>query len=232
MNKVRAVFGKELKELLKNRTTILICLVFAGFFAIVYSQQIVNARDSSISVDGTIFYLSLSIALFTAYIATGQIFMMEKRDGVIETLMCAPVTLRQIWLGKTLAGVVPSWLTAVFAALLLVSITGIQTGNVLIPEIPTLFHVIITVPVFVAAFTGLLGFGQLLLGMRENRLLNFVLFAPAFAVLYGSGMIISRGISISWIHTGIVFCGSLLLLILAIFLTGYLSRERIVTTIA
>jgi len=232
MHKVMAIFRKELQELMKNRTTILLSMVFTVFFTIIYSQQIVNAKDNSISIDGAIFYLSLSISLFTAYIGTGQIFMLEKRDGVIETLMCAPVTLRQIWLGKTLAGVVPAWLTAVFAALLLVSIPSIQTGNALIPEIPTLFHVVITVPVFIAAFTGLLGFGQLLLGMRENRLLNIVLFAPAFAVLYGSGMVISRGIAVSWIHTGMVFGGSLLLMGFAILLTGYLSRERIVTTIA
>lgn len=232
MNKVTVIYRKELKELLKNRTSVLLGLVFAGFFAILYSQQIINSKDGSININGTIFYLTLAIALFSAYMSTGQIFMLEKRDGVIETLMCAPVTLRQIWWGKTLAGAMLSWFTAIFTALLVFIIPVIQAKKIFIPEMPAFFHVLITVPLFVAAFTGLLGCGQLLLGMRENRLLNFVIFAPAFAVLYSSGLILSRGIVISWMYTGMVFGGSLLLLGLAIFLTGFLSRERIVTTIA
>ncbi len=232
MHKVIVVFRKELKELLANRTTILFNLVFAVVFAVIYSQQIVNAKAGNGSVDGAIFYLSLAIALFTAYMSTGQIFMLEKRDGVIETLMCAPVTLRQIWLGKTLAGLAPSWLTALLAALLLIIIPGVQTRHLITPDISTIFHIIFTVPVFIAAFTGLLGCGQLFLGMRENRLLNFVLFAPAFAVLYGSGFLLMKGINVSWIYTGLVFSGSLLLFGLAVLLAGFLSRERIVTTLA
>jgi len=232
MFKAIVVFRKELKELLANRTTLLLSLVFAVVFSVIYSQQIMNPNTGMISVDGAIFYLSLSLALFTAYMSTGQIFMLEKRDAVIETLMCAPVTLRQIWLGKTLAGVVPSWLSAILTALLLVTIPGIRTGRFVIPDISIIFHVLITVPVFVAAFTGLLGCGQLFLGMRENRILNFVLFAPAFAVLYGSGLMLTKGIMVSWIYTGMVFSGSLLLFGLAVLLAGFLSRERIVTTLA
>ncbi len=232
MSKTLIVARKEIKEILRNRTTLLLGLAFAAFFSITYSQSIVSAEGGNISIDGSIFFLSLAIAIFMAYVSTGQVFLLEKRDGVIETLMCAPVSLRQIWAGKTIAGVVPSWLVAIFATLLLLTITSIRTGAALIPGAATTIHVLFTVPVFVAAFTSLVGFVQLLLGMRENRLLNFLLFVPAFAALYGSGFAVALGLNISWEYVAIPLGGSLVLLGIAAYLTRYLSRERIVTTIA
>lgn len=234
MSKTLVIARKEIKEILKNRTTLLLGLGFAIFFSITYSQGIISrgGNGTAISLDGSIFYLSLSIALFMAYVSTSQIFLLEKRDGVIETLMCAPISLRQIWLGKTLAGVVPAYLVSIIAALLLATISSFRTGALLVPGAAAVVHVLFAVPVFIAAFTGLVGFGQLLLGMRENRLLNFLIFVPAFAALYGSGYAIAMGVTISWQYVAILFTASLALLSTATYLTRYLSRERIVTTIA
>lgn len=231
MDKTLVVAHKEIKEILRNRTTLLMGLAFAAFFSLMYSLNVVKAEDGT-SLDGATFYLSLSIAIFMAYVSAGQIFLLEKRDGVIETLMCAPLNLRQIWIGKTLAGVVFSWLVSIFAVLLLIIITGIQKGTFLLPGAAAVVHVLITVPTFIAAFVGLVGFGQILLGMRENRLLNFLLFVPAFGALYGSGFAVARGITVSWQHEAILFGGSLLLLGIAVYLSKFLNRERIVTTIA
>lgn len=230
MNKILIVARKEIKELMRSRTTLILGLAFAAFFSITYSQGI--SRTGAISLDSTVFYLSLSIAIFMAYISTGQLFLLEKRDGVIETLMCAPLSLRQIWAGKTAAGVVPSCIISLFSIMLLITLSSIQSGTVLIPGAAIIFHVLITVPTFIAAFTGLVGFGQLLLGMRENRLLNFLLFVPAFGALYGSGFAVATGIIISWQYVAILFGFSLVLLGTATYLTRHLSRERITTTIA
>jgi ABC-2 type transport system permease protein len=234
MSKTLVVARKEIKEILTSRTTLLLGLGFAIFFSITYSQGVIGkgGNGPAISLDGSIFYLSLAIALFMAYVATGQIFLTEKRDGVIETLMCAPLDLRQIWFGKTLAGVVPAYLVSILAALLLVTISSFRSGTALVPGMATVVHVLFDVPVFIAAFTGLVGFGQLLLGMRENRILNLILFAPAFAALYGSGYAVASGFTVSWQHVAVVLAGSLVLLGVATYLTRYLNRERIVTTIA
>ncbi len=231
MGKMLIVAKKEIKEILRNKTTIIMGLAFAIFFSLMYSLNVSKAEDVT-SLDGAAFYLSLSIAIFMAYVSTGQIFLLEKRDGVIETLMCAPVSLRQIWIGKAVAGVVPSWMVSIFATLLLIIITGTQTRTVLLPEPAIIVHVLVAVPTFIAAFVGLVGFGQILLGMRENRLLNFFLFVPAFGALYGSGFAVARGLVVSWQHVAILFGGSLLLLGAAVLLSRFLSRERIVTTIA
>jgi ABC-2 type transport system permease protein len=229
MAKVLIIARKEIKEVFKTRSTIILGLVFAGFFAFMYSQNVVS--NGGTAINGAIFFLSLSIAIFTAYTTTAQIFLLEKREGVIETLMCAPVSLRQIWAGKTVAGVVPSWLVSLFAAIMVMVISGIKSKTLLIPDIAVIVNVLVVVPVFISAFVGLVGFGQLLLGMKENRLLSFIIFMPAFAALYGSGFAIASNLDVSWLHVGIVLCIALALLGLGTWLTGFLNRERIVTTI-
>jgi ABC-2 type transport system permease protein len=110
-------------------------------------------------------------------------------------------------------------------------ITSIQLNTFLLFEPVILVHVLLAVPAFIAAFVGLVGFGQLILGMRENRLLNFLIFVPAFAALYGSGLAVTRGLTVSWQYVGILLAASVLLIGLAAYLTRYLNRERIVTTI-
>lgn len=87
------------------------------------------------------------------------------------------------------------------------------------------------VPALIAAFTGLLGFIQFRLGMRESRILNFVIFAPLFAGLYGAGYVMGGSFTVSWIQVGFLFGGSVILLAVSAYLTRRLSKERIVTTI-
>ena len=232
MRKTLVITQKEARELFRNRSVMLIGLAFVIFFSISYSLGITRSEaGTTMTLDGTLFYLSLSIALFMAYVSTAQLFLIEKREAVIETLMCAPVSLRQIWLGKALSGVIPSWLMSVSAVVLTLVVSSILSGALLLPDIAIVIHVIIVVPTFIAAFIGLVGFGQLLLGMRENRILNFVLFVPAFAALYGSGYAIASGITASWQYMAILFAASLIVLGISSYLTRYLSRERIVTTI-
>ena len=166
-----------------------------------------------------------------AYMSTGQIFLREKADRVIETLMCAPVNLRQIWLGKVLGATAVAYSLSFFTALVIIVIVNILSESILLPGAPILFHILLVVPTFIAALAGLLGFVQFLLGMRENRILNFVIFVPAFAALYGSGYMTSSSLAISWTYVGILFGISALLLAVTAYLTKRLSRERIVTTI-
>jgi len=152
-------------------------------------------------------------------------------DRVIETLMCAPLNLRQIWLGKVLAVTTLAYLLSLLTALVIVIISNILSESLLLPSVPILFHVLLVVLMFVAALAGLLGFVQFLLGMRENRILGFIIFIPAFTALYGSVYMIGTSFAISWTHVGILFGISALLLAVTAYLTRRLSKERIVTTI-
>ncbi len=229
MNKIFIIAGKEIKELLTTRTILVMSILFPVIFGI--SGGAFGGQRTAASLDGSIFFLSITVAVFMAYSSTAQIFLVEKSIGVIETLMCTPVTLRQIWLGKTLAATVPSYLSGVLAAVFVVVSQGITGRALMLPGAIVIAHVFIVVPALVMPFIGLVGFGQLLLGMRENRLLNLVLFIPVFAALYASGYTLGGRLTISWVYPVALFAASILLTGLTFLLSRFLSKERITTTI-
>ena len=233
MHKTLVIARKETRELMRTKSTMLIGLAFAFFFSILYSLAVIKGKDSTsaISLDSSVFYLSAMVGLFIAYMSTGQIFLREKADRVIETLMCAPVNLRQIWLGKVLGATAVAYSLSFLTALMIIVISSILSSSLLLPTTAILVHVLLVVPTLIAAFAGLLGFVKFRLGMRENRILNFVIFAPLFAGLYGMGYVMGGSFAISWTHVGILFAISVLLLIITAYITKGLSRERIVTTI-
>jgi len=233
MNRTLVVARKEIKELLKSKGILLAGLGFAFFFSLLNSLAVIKGKDSrsAISLDSSVFYLSAMVGLFIAYMSTGQIFLREKADRVIETLMCAPVNLRQIWLGKVLGVTVVAYSLSFLTALLIIVISSILSSSLLLPTTTILVYVLLVVPTLIAAFAGLLGFVQFRLGMRESRILNFVIFVPLFAGLYGAGYVMGGSFAISWTHVGILFVISVLLLTITAYMTKRLSKERIVTTL-
>jgi len=233
MNKLMTIARKEARELINNRSMFLFALGFSVFFGIFYTMMLSGQEGSApIPLDNPIFFLSSVTGIFVAYILSGQTFLREKTDKVIGTLLCAPVNIRQIWLGKVIG------VSACAEMITLVSVLGIVIFANFRPEtlvIPTSFelvaHIVLVVPILVAAFIGLLGFLQFFLGMRENRILNFVVFVPLFALLYSVGYMMGESFAITWMHVGILLAAGLLLLLIVTYLVGRLSRERIVTTL-
>jgi len=237
MNRTLVVARKEAKELLGSKGTLFLGLGFALFFPIIrilaiikgYSEFGVEDSTVATSLDGSIFFLSAALGLLITYISTSQIFLLEKRDAVIETLMCTPVNLRQIWLGKVLGITVFAYLLSLLTALVILVISSILSGSLLLPTVAILVHILLVVPTLIAAFAGLMGFVQFRLGMRENTILNFVIFLPFFTALYAIGF--QATFTISWTQVGILFAISVLLLAVTAYITKGLSKERIVTTI-
>jgi len=112
-------------------------------------------------------------------------------------------------------------------------IANIFSTTILLPSPAVLLHILIVVPAFIAVAVGLLGFGHLLLGMRENQILNISIFAVIFlAFSLANNNVISGGYAVSWAMVGAMLLVAVLLLALISYLTRYLSKERITTTIA
>ncbi len=223
---------KEIKEIMGNSGTLLTGLAFSVFFAFSRGFVSLQPQASQPVLDSTIFFLAPAIGLFMAYINAAQVFMVEKRDRIIETLLCSPVTLRQVWLGKVLGVTFYPYLLGILTSLMVVGIGTFFAGHVLVPGRQMIFYVLVVVPVFIAAYSGIMGFSQLLLGMRENRIVNFALFVPSFAVLYGVGISIAGPGGVSTTQIGLFLAGSLAVLLITAWLGRFLSKERIVTTIS
>jgi ABC-2 type transport system permease protein len=232
MNKTLIVAKKEFKEIFSNRMNVGISIVFALFFSIyqVFSISNIESGQVVVSMDNSIFVISAAIGFFISYVAAAQVFLREKMNRVIETLLCSPANLRQIWLGKILAITLFAYIISIISTLIIVIGTGFRTQNFVVPDAVIFLHVLIVVPVFILAFTGLMGFLQLLLGIREIRILNLVVFVPVFILIYTLGF--SPGDNVStWLHTLIILVVSLVVLFITAYLTSHLSKERIITTL-
>jgi len=231
MKRVLIVARKEFKELLSERNTLLIALAMTLFFSLIYSFGANRAESTLGPTGGVMLFLSSAIGVFLAYMLTGRIFFREKIDRVIETLLCSPVSIREMWTGKAVSVTALAWGLTLLGTGVMLVITGILSGT--IPCISLLiFHIFVAVPMLIFAFVGLLGFAQFFLGMRENRIVNMVIFIPVFGTLYGVGYGIGGSISISWIIVLAVMGISLLLIMVAGFLLRYLSKERIVSALS
>jgi ABC-2 type transport system permease protein len=235
MNKILIVSEKEMNGIIRTRSQMLVGIFFALWFSVMTAPVILTAEESLVfdQFNNLLFYFVLMLGIFMAYLFSGKVFFNEKRGGIIETLLCTPLSLRQIWAGKVLGVTIPAYLIALLAAALITVIANIFAASILLPSPAILLHIFLVVPAFIAVAVGLLGFGHLLLGMRENQILNISIFvAIFFAFSIANKNVISGGYAVSWTMVGGMLIAAVLLLALISYLTRYLSKERIVTTIA
>ncbi|PXF59639.1 MAG: hypothetical protein C4B59_11175 [Candidatus Methanogaster sp.] len=235
MNKILIVSEKEINGIIRTRSQMLVGIFFALWFSVMTAPVIMTAEESLVfdQFNNLLFYFVLMLGIFAAYLFSGKVFFNEKREGIIETLLCTPLSLRQIWAGKVLGVTIPAYLIALLAAALITVIANIFATTMLLPSPAVLLHIFLVVPAFIAVAVGLLGFGHLLLGMRENQIMNISIFvAIFFALSLANKNVISGGHVVSGVMVGAMLIMAVLLLALISYLTRYLSKERIVTTIS
>ncbi len=222
MRNVTSVVRKETKELLASRYTLVVSIVMSLFFGVVYSSR--TGGGSPVVI------LTSVVGLFLTYTLAGQLFYGEKMNGSIETLLCSPLSLRTLWAGKVIAVACPAGVLAAVAGGIAAAIAAIGRGASL-PSAPIIAHVLIVAPLFNATLAGLVGFAQLLFGMRQNRLIGMAIFIPLSATLYIFGF---RGVGdfgYGWISMGTLTAIAIVLLVVVGYLSQFLSRERIVLTL-
>jgi ABC-2 type transport system permease protein len=233
MKQTLIILKKEFRELLTNRSAVLSGLAMGLFFSLMYGTILVKDNQAlpPHALDGAMFTLSAMLGVFMSYSFTSQVFLREKMAKVTETLLCAPVSLRQIWLGKTLAVTLLACIISLAGIIVLMVTAGVRNGAFITPSLQVILHFIFVVPTFIAAFGGLVGVAQMAMGMKENQIFGFIIFLPLFIGL-NSLVGMSGGVIIEWWQVGAAFGGSALLLAGSAFLSRFLSRERIVTTLA
>jgi len=147
-------------------------------------------------------------------------------------LLCAPVNLRSILLGKVLGVAIPAYLLSLFSIALLIIVTNIISSSFLWPSSPVIFHVFVGVPVFTTVCVGLMGFFSYLL-VRTQALMASIFAAVGLFLLVGefTRYIIGENDITSWTGVGVFLAICLILLALTVYLVRFLSKEKIVTTI-
>jgi ABC-2 type transport system permease protein len=234
LSKALIVFRKEFRELVGVRSSLLTGIAFALLFGGMYSFRLTG--DMPLALDLTLgsllFFLSTMIGAFLGYSSTSQVFLREKLDQVVETLLCSPANLRDIWLGKTLAVTLFADLMAVGAGLITSAVTSARMGTLALPNAAVILYLVFGLPLVIACLVGALGYAQLLLGMKENRIIGLALFIPIFAGLYGIGYTSTGTLAIRWPHVSVVGLVALVVLGVLGWASRFLSRERIVTSLS
>ncbi len=233
LSKIFIVAKKEMMGIIKTKSQMLVGLLFAMWFSVMTAPVVKTVDEAAVfdTFNNLMFYFVLMLGIFMAYLFSGKVFFNEKREGNIETLLCTPLSLRQIWSGKVVGVTIVAYLIALLAAVLMTIIANIFSTSMLLPSPAILLHIVLVVPAFIATAVGLLGFGHLLLGMRENQIINISIFIVIFFALSLTKNVIGAGFVVSWIEVGVLLMVAVLLLALISYLTRYLSKERIVTTI-
>jgi len=233
LDHVRTIASKELREIVTNRGLLFSGFFFAGWFAImtglgISGEDISRAKE----LDNSLFYMAALIGLFVAYIYSGQTYLREKQTGVVETLLCAPVSLRSLWIGKAVGVAAPAWFMSLLAAGAIMGIAGWRAGETLLPGITVTVHLLIVVPTFIIAAVALMGFSQLMLGMRENMIVNMLTIMVLFGALATTRYVVQKAQLVTWTAVLGLLGASLGLLVITSLLGRFLSRERIVRTIS
>ncbi|MDK2975515.1 MAG: type transport system permease protein [Methanofollis sp.] len=232
MNGLLAVARKEARLILRSRqlmiSALFVTVVFSGTAA---PAVLGSGTQGSTSIDAMLFMVLTVTGIFMGYLFSGQVFLREKTGGTIETLLCTPLSLREIWAGKVAGVTFPAYLLTLVGACIITGAASAIRGEVVLPSAPAALHVLVVVPAFIAVVVGLLGFAQLLLGMRENQIINMVIL---FCVIFSfslSASLAGEGFVVSWGTEGAAFAVAAALLLVVGWATRFLNRERIVTTI-
>ncbi len=234
MTSVLIVFRKEFRELALSRSTVAIGILFALLFGAMYSLRLTADMPLALdlSLGSLLFFLTMLIGVFLGYSYCSQTFLREKTDLVIETLLCCPVGLRELWLGKTLAVTLFAHVLAIGGGILTALVTGARLGTLVVPNPAVILYLVFVLPLVIACFVGALGFAQLLLGMKENRIIAMALFIPIFAGLYGLGYSATGVFVVTWARVGILALAAAAVLAGIWWASRFLSRERIVTSLS
>ena len=231
LNMTLVVARKEISNVIRNKG-----LLFGGlWFGAMFGVFNVLLSGEVFSLNNAVYSVALLVGTLVGYSFSSFVFLREKRERVIETLFCTPLSLKSIWFGKVLGVTVPAYLFSLLSVVLVTLVSNIGGNSLSFPSVAVITHALGVAPIFVASAISLMGFCQFMLGMRENRILGFLIIAILLPFMFPSilsGLVLGDvNVDVSWIEVEVCLTISVILLALTTYLSRYLSKEKIVTTI-
>jgi len=218
---IGVIVWKELKESTRDRN-LLSSIVGVAILLMLLN---LSSRFPTVSVEFLVLYMAPCIGVFIGFSMSSR-FVREKREGTIETMLCTPLTLKELWLGKVIGLALPSYAVTLTSMLILAYFKGY-----IMKEAITIY-LTLAVPILIASVIGLLGFLYYVLGMRQIQALNYLVFLTLFTLFFALTRSLTGGvITITWEIIGAVLAFSAMILYIVAYLITRLDKERIVTTL-
>jgi ABC-2 type transport system permease protein len=239
MSIVSAIVSKDIREAFRNKSTYLY-IAFLFFIAFPYLDGLRSAlarsadqspvtltAESRDFVRATVTSLPLTLSmLFCTYLSAYAI-VLEKAKRTLESLLATPASLRQVWIGKSLAVALPTvivtWLVLLVAiAVLNLAVIVPKTGSFVLPGALPLVTGLLVVPLLTFEVVALVSLLQLI--VSNPRVANFAFVAVFFAFYFAT----VTGVSGSW-DFSLIYTTAIAVLAVSIIILGrFFTRERVV----
>jgi ABC-2 type transport system permease protein len=241
MNRMPVLLRKDLKDILTSRTTYayLIVPIFLSFTYVGTASGLMSAlikqgataatlaEAAQTTMNGIFYSLPLIIMMLICSVLASYAVVLDKTKRNIESLLATPLSLREVWIAKTLAVTIPSAVIGIVMSIIMVIVVNmiafVPNVGFIIPSPISLVTGIILVPVVTFFVVGIVTCLQLI--MTNPRLASLV-FSVLFLAVFFSTTISQAALKLDF---------SLIYLIVIVVLLGinaylarFLSKERIV----
>ncbi len=218
---IRVIVWKELRETIRDRN-----LLSSGLSVLLLLVLLntTTLRHIAINMDSLVFYMTPCIGVMVAFSMSNR-FVREKQEGIIETLLSTPLTLKELWLGKVIGLTIPSYTITLATVLALIYLKAHAMNEAMI------VYLLLVIPVLIASTTGLLGLLQYTLGMKQIQALNYIVFLTLFTTLFITSRILATNNNITWEAIETVLALSAITLSITTYLISKLDKEKTITTI-
>ncbi len=241
MGKIFIIARKDIKEAFHSKSTyvyiIFLCLFTSPYYGILKEGLGNLSRQGATTVELQLYSQALlNITMATLPMVLAMLFcsifslysiLMDKTKRTLESMLATPVSLRQIWIGKSMAVALPSVIIALlvsFLALLVLNQTVVipAVGRLIVPGILSLVNGLVVIPVMAFFVVSIVNFLQLT--MVNPRTANLVFPVIFMGLFIGT---ITR-LSKPWDYTLIYLLVTLFLVIITLVLSRFLTKDRVI----
>lgn len=217
MSLISIIIKKEFMEAIRGKNlgaSLSSVLLFLGTFLFTSKERLLYVFMP---------YTPLIIGLMIGFSLSNNI-VREKREGVIETILCSPMKLKELWLGKTLSISIISTIITILSTYAILSLNNYRLN------FTTIFYILITIPLFILASIGLLSLIYFYLGMRQIQIVNYILFMGIFLILF-TVFKINVISEVTWRTISIITLFSTVTFIATFLMINYVDVEKLILTI-
>ena len=241
MGKALIITKKDVKEAFRSKATylyvIFLCLLslpyFDGFNNVIKDllKQGVSSAELRVAsqsfLNGVAYTLPLVLTMLICSVFAAYAIAMDKAKRTLESLLATPLSLRQIWLGKSLAVALPGVTIALLVSLLALLAMNLvivvpAVGSFIMPSVLSLVTGLVIVPVVAFLVVSLVSFLQLI--MAKPTIANFA-FIGIFLGIY---LAIITEWAAYWDFSFIYLMATIFLVAVTLFLARFLTKERII----
>jgi ABC-type Na+ efflux pump permease subunit len=239
MNKIWIIARKDIGEAFRSRSTyifILVMLVLTLSYASGYRAHVKTLTDqqaiddySRSFLNGLAYMLPMTYSIFVCSIFANYSVIVDKAKRNIESLMATPVSMNQIWIGKSLAVTLPSIAIGIGVSILAYFVLNFgfvvpHTHSFILPGALAAVSAIIIVPILIFSIVTIVI--NIQLNISNPRIANFVFTGIFVFLLLGVNALGGLGVSISYfplIYLGlIVLCAAV-----SFVLSRSLTKEKV-----